>query len=181
MLLLHDNISQRQLLAKTLDIWYAELASELTHILFVTGINYHLCRMLLSLGSVTSGRLWLAESHVSLSRWLFSVRDGKTKTSLQEIPHVARGELVIIGILVGIDSLLASFEQVLALREEVRRDLSRRNVSLLSTVLSRSLPPQQASDIAQTEVEDLQLLLKRLPAGARQEVLDSYDEANSLL
>jgi hypothetical protein len=180
-LLLHDTISQRQLLAKTLDIWYAELASELTHILFVAGVNYHLCRMLLALGSVTSGRLWLAESHVSPSRWLFSVRDGKAKASLQEIPHLSRSELVIIGILVGIDSLLASFEQVLALREEVRRDLRRRNVSLLSTVLSRSLSPQQVSDIAQTEVEDLQLLLKRLPAGARQEVLDSYDEANSLI
>jgi hypothetical protein len=94
---------------------------------------------------------------------------------------VARGELIIIGILVGMDSLLASFEQVLALREEVRRDLSRRNVSLLSLVLSCSLPPQQANDIAQTEVEDLQQLLKGLSAGVKQEVLDRYDEAKSLL
>jgi hypothetical protein len=169
------------LIAKTLNAWFTELARELTNLLLIFGVNYHVCRVLLALGGVVSGRLCITKLQASiLLDWLYSyvLDEGAQTISSQELPYMVQGGFIIAGIILGIDSLLVLLEQIPSLREETCRNLRRRYANLLHAALSQNLSLQQAHENAQTAVDDLLSLLKRLPEGARQELLDSYDEAN---
>jgi hypothetical protein len=183
---LNDFAEQRAAIQDSFRVWYSELAPSLGIVLLEVGLNHHVCKVLLALGALASGRLGaVAPSPGFFLHWMFRVPDANehptgfrlTVQAHQRHPatqHLAE-ETNLIATVIGIATLAGSLQTSPPLSLVTQSVLRDHTAALLSEVLPHTAHVEYNQSKKRAPYEDLVDLLHGFPADCQLALLNAYD------
>lgn len=181
-----DLVEQRKSIETILNWWYSELNDLLLIIVSEVGLNYYVCRFLFVLGLIASGRVGSLIPPL-IPNWKWRMGEGdippgynrKTLYLQQLSPEKSLTQAKsLVKIITALSEFTEALQQNPTLVDTARLMLREHNAALLRNLLSHGVHAQKSVNRVQTRIEDLMLLLKKIPKQARLATLDSYTKTD---